>query len=59
MDDLNICKILARWSLNMDLDHGCGIDAFLIGPCPPVVQTLYLLSLNLALSLYQTEISCM
>jgi hypothetical protein len=27
MNDLNICKFLARWGLHMNLNQSCGIDA--------------------------------
>jgi hypothetical protein len=35
-----------------------GIDAFLIKSCSAVVQNLYLLSLKLTLSAYQTDMTC-
>jgi hypothetical protein len=40
----------------MNLNHSCGTNAFLIKFYPDVVQSLYLLSLKLTLSAYQTEI---
>jgi hypothetical protein len=43
----------------MTLNENCVIDAFLIQYFSAVVQALYLLSLKLTLSAYQTEITCM
>jgi hypothetical protein len=42
----------------MNLNDNCGIDAFLIEPCPAVVQALYLLSLRFTSSAHQTGMSC-
>jgi hypothetical protein len=42
----------------MELFESCGIDVFLIKSSPAVVQALYLLSLKLTLSAYQTEMAC-
>jgi hypothetical protein len=53
MNDFSICKIFALEGLHMNLNHSCGHDAFLIKPCPDVVQALYLLSLKLTLIAYQ------
>jgi hypothetical protein len=39
----------------VNVNQSCGIDAFLIKSCPPVVQALYLLSLKLTSSAYQTD----
>jgi hypothetical protein len=39
----------------VNVNQSCGIDAFLIKSCPAVVQALYLLSLKLASSVYQTD----
>jgi hypothetical protein len=43
----------------MNLNQSFGTDAFLIESCPAVVHTLYILSLKLTLSAYQTEMAWM
>jgi hypothetical protein len=42
----------------MIINERCGIDAFLTKSCPAVVQGLYLLSLKVTVSAYQTEMAC-
>jgi hypothetical protein len=42
----------------MNLNESCGTDAFLIKSYLAVVQALFLLSLKLTLSAYQTETIC-
>jgi hypothetical protein len=58
LNDLSICKILARWDLHMIINERCGIDAFLTKSCQAVVQGLYLVSLKVTVSAYQTEMAC-
>jgi hypothetical protein len=42
----------------VNLNQSCGIDAFLIKSCPSEVRAMYLLSLKLTLSPYQTDMTC-
>jgi hypothetical protein len=42
----------------MNLNESCGTAAFLAESCPAVAQGLYLLSLKLTLSAYQTLMTC-
>jgi hypothetical protein len=58
MNDLSICKILARQGLHMNFNDICGTDVFLIESCPTVVQALCLLSFKFTLGAYPTEMSC-
>jgi hypothetical protein len=42
----------------MNLTESCGTNAFLTESCPAVALALYLLSLKLTLSAYQTAMTC-
>jgi hypothetical protein len=41
--DVNICKILARLGVHMNLNESCNTDDFLIKSCPTVVHSSYVL----------------
>jgi hypothetical protein len=58
MHYLSIYKILPLGGLRINLNDSCCIDAFLIESCPAVVLALYLLSLKLTPTAYETELPC-
>jgi hypothetical protein len=58
VNDLSICKIIALWSLQMNLNERGSTDAFMIKFCPVMIQALYLLPLQLSLIIYQTDMTC-